>query len=253
MGTNLATPTEPGAAVQPFDPPPGGGMPPPPGGYPPPPGTSPNPAGWATPSGLPPLPPPTSPPRTRTGLWVALGVVALACFALIGTGVFFLAQSDVSNAQVGDCIDLEFPQGAPLGELATDVTANKVDCDSEDAAHRVAVRNADPQAECPTEAYTFYFQEGGPFGNVRLCLVPNVAEGDCFVEANSGAEVFDCAQGERPDALRILRVVEGESDESRCDGLEAEDVFVLTFPEPPTTLCFEPFGPSTFPLGDAGT
>ncbi|HUR75179.1 MAG TPA: hypothetical protein VMZ00_12955 [Sporichthya sp.] len=219
----MAWSSEPASSRQPT----WGGGHPPPGGY------------------LPPLPPELKP---KTGRTIAIAVVSVLAVVGIGVGslvAFFVVTTDASRAKAGDCIDFVVENAPKAGEQTGDAFAQKIGCEDEAAAYEVGVRLDNPTAACPSDVYAYYFQQGGPLGKVKLCLIPNVSEGDCFVESPTKTDKFACARGKRADAIKVLRVVDGAADESRCADLTGDDVYALAYPTPPTTICFSPFGPST--------
>lgn len=213
---------------------PGWGPPPQPSWGPPPPG------GY-----LPPLPPELKP---KTGRTIAIAAVSVVAVVVIGIGslvAFFVVTTDASRAKAGDCIDFIVEKAPKAGEQVGQAYAQKIGCEEEAAAYEVGVRLDNPNTACPSDVYAYYFQEGGPFGKFKLCLIPNVAEGDCFVESQTKTDRFACTQGKRTDAIKVLRVVEGAADENRCADIAGKEVYALTYPTPPTTICFSPFGPTS--------
>lgn len=198
--------------------------------------------------GLPPLPelPPELKPRTGRAIAIAAVCTALVCVLGLGGLVALAVTTDASRARAGDCVDFIVEEAPGAGELIGEAAAQKIDCEDEDAAYEVGVRLDDPRGACPGEAYTSYFQEGGPFGKFKLCLIPNVVEGECFVESQTKSDRFACTEGKRTDAVKVLRVVKGTADENRCADIDRDEVYALTYPAPPRTICFEPFGPRGF-------
>lgn len=226
----------------------------PPPGWGPPPGQAP---GWGPPAGawgprpvyggpLPPLPPHL---KQKSGPAIAISIAGVLLILGIGVGllVALVAAVDASSAEAGDCVDFTVERAPKPGEDVGEAFAEKIDCDDQKAAWVVGVRLDNPNGRCPGEYYNEYFITGGPFDRYKLCLFPNVTEGDCFEFAPTKSDRYPCSQGERRDAIKILRIVDGVVDEERCDDLPAEDLFVLTFPTPPKTICYEPFGPSSLP------
>lgn len=198
--------------------------------------------------GLPPLPelPPELKPKTGRTIAIAAVCSVLICvLGFAGLVALFVVTTDASRAQAGDCIDFTVERAPAAGELVGEAAAEKIDCEDESAAYEVGVRLDDPRGACPGEGYAFYFQEGGPFGKFKLCLIPNVAEGDCFVESQTKTDRFACTEGKRTDAIKVLRVLKGTADEERCADMGGgeEEVYALTYPTPPRTICFAPFGP----------
>lgn len=218
--------------------PPGGGWGPPAGG------------GWGPPPGGPPgFPelPPHLKPKNGPAILISMvcGLVVLAFVGgLISLAVYSVVHTDAGRAKAGDCVDFTVEAAPAFGKDVGDAYAQRVDCDDDDAAYLVGLRFDDLNAACPGEAYTSYFDNDGLFGSFKLCLIPNVADGDCFVESETHTDRFPCSEGRKRDSIKVLRVAHGVADESRCAEF-GEDVLILTFPTPATTICFEPFGASS--------
>lgn len=206
-------------------------------------------AGWGPPTGGPPgfpeLPPHLKPKTTRTIVFAVIGVLAVVAIGFGGLVAYFVTTTNPSNAQVGDCIDFTVEKAPKAGELFGEAVAEKIACAERSAAYKVGVRLDNPTAPCPGEAYASYFQKGGPFGKFKLCLIPNVTEGDCFLESPTKTDVFPCSEGRRRDAIKVLRIVQGVADERRCQDLGDRDVYAVTYSTPATTICFQPFGGSS--------
>lgn len=219
-------------------------------------GRTPPPPGWGPPGAaaqhpvpcgapLPPLPPHLKP---NNGPAILISVAAvIAMLAMIGgviaLGVYAIDKADAATAKAGDCIDFTVETAPRAGEVGAAV-AQKISCDDADAAYLVGLRLDELNATCPSQAYASYLDDG-LFGAYTLCLIPNVSDGDCFVESQTRTDRFPCAEGPKPDAIRVLRVVRGAADQSRCAAFGDRDVLVLTYPTPPTTICFEQFGPQS--------
>ncbi len=222
---------------------PGWGQPPPAGGWGPPSGV------WGPPTGGPPgfpeLRPDQKPKTSRAIVFAIIGVVAVLVIGFGSLVAYFVVTTDPSNAKVGDCIDFTVEKAPKGGELFGEAVAEKIGCEEKTAAYKVGVRLDNPSASCPGEAYASYFQKGGPFGKFKLCLIPNVAAGDCFVESPTKTDRFPCSAGPRRDAIKVLGVVQGVADESRCEEFGGREVYVVTYPAPALTICYEPFGASS--------
>lgn len=173
--------------------------------------------------------------RTRIGL----GVVALMLFGLVGLAALDQGEDEPVVAGLGDCTGAT-GVGRALVAPVNRGPAERVDCADPGAAYRVAVRLDTVRASCPSPVYAVR-REAGPDAGRTLCLTYAVEDGDCFVETPTAAGRFDCASGPRPEAIRILRVVEGEADAARCTGLEEPGVLAVTVPEPATTFCYVAF------------
>lgn len=210
----------------------------PPGGNPQPP------IGWGAP--LPPLP---AHLKQKNGPAILISAACLlTMLALVGgfvaLAVYSVVHTDAGRAKPGDCVDFTVENAPKAGESVGAAFAEKVDCDDKHAAYLVGLRLDDLNASCPGEAYASYFDTDSLFGTFKLCLIPNVADGDCFVESETHTDRFPCSDGRRRDSIRVLRVVHGAADPSRCAEF-GDDVLVSTYPTPATTICFEPFGASS--------
>ncbi|HVV10997.1 LppU/SCO3897 family protein [Amycolatopsis sp.] len=137
-------------------------------------------------------------------------------------------KSSPDNAAVGDCLNVkEFRSGAE---------PDKVDCADASANVKIGVKLDDDNGTCPDGDYDEY-SVSGRGTNYKLCLMLNARDGDCFANVLSsttdGYKRVECAD---PTAeVKILKVVTGQSDQSACDGSDADGAFVYS--QPATTIC----------------
>lgn len=210
-------PTPPGGQFPPGQqpPPPGGQFQPPP---PPPFGQQP-----VQPGDYPPAPIGAPVKKSKTKLFVILGVVLAVVIGGIAWAVISGKKSP-SNAEAGDCIKVN-------SASSTSADVEKIDCNDRGAVFKVAKRLGNDTDECPTADYPKYYQQGGSGSDFALCLMFNAKEGDCFNDANATDKVakVDCTGA----PVKVTKVANGQADEKLCGEKETP----LTYPEPPTTIC----------------
>ncbi|MGB3440766.1 MAG: hypothetical protein WBA97_18620 [Actinophytocola sp.] len=209
---------------QPPQTPPGGqsyGGPPPQGqpyggpGGPSGPGGTP-PVGYATP---PPPPPGAKPKNTGKIIKIVLGVgvvVAIAIVAIVNWG------TAPSTSKVGDCIKVN-------SVSTTDADVEKIDCNSKEAAYKVAATFDDSSAKCPggTESDYVSYTESGR-GDLTLCLTLNAKEGDCFEQADADRRV-ECTD---PKAtFKIIKILTDTSDGASCPEESQGNFYSYTDPD----------------------
>ncbi|HEY8374371.1 MAG TPA: hypothetical protein VIL00_16675 [Pseudonocardiaceae bacterium] len=213
--------------------------------------------------------PSSEPPKRggRTGMWVALSLVAVL---LIVGGVFVYLNlgsdddsgttvaaptsttstttaektrtrpttsqttttknSDGRKPQVGDCANL-------VGDM-TSATLTIHPCDSVEAKLKVAVVFDTTSATCPNEDYSEYYETRLVGPEFKVCLIPNLIEGACYTVDGAGDKDTDLRKVSCEDEsarLRVSRVAEGEVDEGIC----GEGAHGAAYPEPPVTYCLE--------------
>lgn len=191
------------------------------------------------PAGSAPAGPPTHDPNTefsprtqRTVKFVVFGAL-IAVFAGVAAFIAVKALNPPPPAYAaGDCIQVV--EGGRF-----DAEVKKVDCGEMAALYEVGVYLDDPDASCPAESYSKYQQTGGKQQEYQLCLMLNVAEGDCLsvpmISAGEEKKV-DCAGGDAN--VKVTKVVEGTADENACGAEAAEDARV--YPQPKRTVCLGP-------------
>lgn len=214
-------PPPPYGQVPPGPPPPGAPPPPPPYGQVPP-GAPPPPGPPGQPPASPPYP--SAPPPSRGGsnkkvLQIVGGLVVVA--VIIGAVLFF-NRNAASSAEVGDCIKV-------ISASSVNAEVEKIDCGSDEAIYKVAKKLDSSTATCPSDAYNSYSEED----RFTLCLALNVKQGDCLggVQSPETIKRVNCAAAE----IAVVKVVDGQADESLCPEQAQQ---VVTYPEPPQTVCF---------------
>lgn len=167
--------------------------------------------------------PPPAPPGKKKGKGGRVALVVL--LLIIGTPLaigLWLSSSRAAYAMPGDCA------AASGGQHSASLST--VDCGSPEATHRVAIVAA-PDEQCPTPDYSVYTEtrRGADKPQVKLCLVPILAEGQCYDTADQKTAC--------PGSFMVVKVVEGQSDAALCD---ATTSVALTYPEPKVTYCVVP-------------
>ncbi|GAA1343634.1 LppU/SCO3897 family protein [Saccharothrix algeriensis] len=157
---------------------------------------------------------------------VLFGVLALV---LIVAG-FFAVRYFVTNnatAAAGDCVSLT-EQSDDRADVKT------LDCDDDKASYQVGKVLDNAEAVCPEEGlYTEVSPSSSVGDGYKLCLLPNMAEGACYVSDDGmGFVKGDCTS---PDALKVTQVIKGSNDLGRCP-----DSAGMAYPEPAVTYCVAP-------------
>lgn len=193
--------------------------------------------GWGPPGGyLPPLPPELKP---RNGPAIAIAVVGVVVsIGLLAAAITVIVRSvdwDLVEIRAGECVQVrpEQPSGSESFLLAHERA-----CESPDADFVVAVLRDDANRPCPEGDYRLHIHDGFPEGADLLCLIPNVAAGDCFSMSSNYPGRFSCDRGDRRFGIRVVRVVDGSAD-APCAGSTA-----LRYDVPPRTICFDRFDAS---------
>lgn len=194
------------------------------------------------------LPPP---PRKRTGMVVAIVAIAVVVLAGAGVGLYFVNKDDGNGTAGGDTTTTGPPAGTATAEptagepgdaidarpgdcikvniaSSTNADVETVDCATPEAMYRVATREETDTASCPNDQYVSYTEEG----QLLLCLQLNVAEGECLQVTDNEDKRADCAASEATH--KVLGVLDGVDDETKCSGAATE---VVTYPKPPLTIC----------------
>ena len=129
----------------------------------------------------------------------------------------------------GDCVEV-----VSGGRFAAEI--EKVDCGSDAALYEVGVYLDDPDADCPSEDYARYQQTGGKQQEYKLCMMLNVAEGDCLSVPmiSAGQEEKVACTSDDANVL-VTKVIEGTADKSGCPAESAENARV--YPDPKRTVC----------------
>ncbi|GLZ32747.1 hypothetical protein Lesp02_49350 [Lentzea sp. NBRC 105346] len=245
----------------PYGPPPPGGFPPPPGQQPPQWGQQPPPPPYGTPPqgmpgqpmpgqlmpgqpmpgqpmpgqpGQPPMGPPgfggapmPAPPPKKAGPGRLLGC-GLGLVVVVGLIIFGITQwgTGPGSAKAGDCIKVNSAK-------INDADVEKIDCNSSEAAFKVA-KNLDSSTDkCPTGDYAEFRSSGRRSNGYKLCLMLNAKEGDCFKEEGSivagKTTKVTCSSSA---TYKVTKVVSTVDKDACADGEEYS-----TYSEPATTLC----------------
>jgi hypothetical protein len=157
-------------------------------------------------------------------------LVVLAASVAVVAGVvavwLYLTRNEPGRAGEGDCIQVN-------RATATDAEVERIGCGTSEAAYKIGKRLSSDTAVCPDGNYVEYAQRGRD--SLKLCLMLNASEGDCFTEHDQRQARADCAAAD----FKVVKVISGKVDADEC-GLEAAAdprAYPLTYAEPPTTIC----------------
>lgn len=200
--------------------------PPPPGFPPPPPG-----AGNYPPAGFGGYPPPGGPPRkSRKGLWIALGIVAVLVVGAVGA-VAFIAFNAVksSTLNAGDCVAFS----AISADDASLTEFEKRGCEELSATYEVG-QKLDSGATCAdTNAFPLSLVDGDDNVQKLMCLIPNLQQGSCYLFEEDGR--ISATSCESTGRVLIDKRIDGQSDPNLCADLPADSEVLFT--QPPRTYC----------------
>lgn len=148
------------------------------------------------------------------GAIVGLLVVAGAFYA------FNYFNSDAAQAKAGDCVSVTGTATKP--EFAT------VACDAPEANYTVGKTLSSTSESCG-DNYDEYTETARRGPDSKVCLLPNLVEGQChdFQSSGMGYPKVDCSTS---GAIKVTKVVK----ESDADCGEANP---LSYPEPKITFC----------------
>nr|WP_052478629.1 hypothetical protein [Kibdelosporangium sp. MJ126-NF4]CEL19591.1 XYPPX repeat family [Kibdelosporangium sp. MJ126-NF4] len=218
---------------QPGYPPPGGPQqqyPPPsdPSGfpqqqYPPPadPGGYPQQGGFTPPPNL----PPPIPRKASAGRKVGIGIVALAVVGLVVFGIINWGTG-AAAAEAGDCIKVV---------SASSADAEKADCGTQEAVYKVAKKLDSSASSCPKGDYTEWTRRKRG-DTMKLCLMLNAKEGDCFkIPTGGGSQADERVACGTSGAYKVLKVVTGKAEKTAC----GRGNLAAVYSEPATTLCLD--------------
>ncbi|MEV8438544.1 hypothetical protein AB0425_14295 [Actinosynnema sp. NPDC051121] len=163
------------------------------------------------------------------------GVVARILTAIIGivvAGVVVYGinyfTSDAAQSKAGDC--------ASLTGTTTKPDFKTVDCGSAEANYTIGKVLGSTSESCGTDGYDEYTETARRGPDSKLCLVPILAEGNCYdidsTNTQMGYPPVDCGKS---GVYKLVKLVKGSADESAC-----VDAAPLVYPEPKTTFCFAP-------------
>ncbi|MFD1045902.1 hypothetical protein ACFQ1S_10165, partial [Kibdelosporangium lantanae] len=108
-----------------------------------------------------------------------------------------------------------------------------VDCDSPEAVYRVGKRLDSASGACPDGEYS----ELTSGESLKLCLMLNAHEGDCFTTMAAGRnQTHQRVPCEGHAEYQVRKVVVGRQDRSLCD----QGNVVASYSEPAMTVCLMP-------------
>jgi hypothetical protein len=195
-----------------------GGNPPTSDTYGPPPGAYPPPyqqAGQLPPgSVIPGQPGPPQAPAKKAMTTQRIVILSIIGVLVVGVGIwaFLQSKSATINANVGDCVQVS-------GSVtASNPDTEQIDCNDPKALF-VVTATGDETMQCE-DGETEYYQKNSK-GDVtdRVCMLPNVQTGDCFVPAPTVVQlpqVGDCSTLTGSTKVKVLLVDRTTSDESKC-------------------------------------
>jgi hypothetical protein len=171
---------------------------------------------------------PLPPPVPKRGKGLPRWVIALIAIVVLGAGgyAFNYFTSDVAQAKAGDCAKVSGTKSKP------DYTA--VPCDSADANYIVG-KSLSSSGTCGGD-YDEYIQTGGRGPSVKLCLMPNWTEGNCYALDDTAQMGYPKVACTAAGAVKVEKVIKGKADKTAC----GDNALGGTFPEPPTTFCLVP-------------
>jgi hypothetical protein len=160
-------------------------------------------------------------PKKNT--WLKPVIIAVLAVLLVGGGV--CAVIALNGTKVGDCVsaspkDVDKPDG--------EWNVSSQGCGDTAATHRVAKVLNSAEDPCPDEG----IYEPVKSGSDSLCLMPNLAEGNCYTSGDDGAFKKEACTTESP--VKIVKKVDGLPEEgSVCPEGSSE----LRFSEPASVYC----------------
>jgi hypothetical protein len=155
--------------------------------------------------------------------WLKFVIVGVLAIVLVGGGVW--ALTSLNSTAVGDCVsaspkDVDKPDG--------DWNISSKSCGDVDATHRVAAMLKNAEDQCPAEGIYEQMQSDGK----SMCLMPNLAEGNCYTSSDDGAFKKEACTTESP--VKIVKKVDGLPEEGTvCPEGSSE----LRFTEPASVYC----------------
>ena len=155
--------------------------------------------------------------------WLKPVIVAVLAVILVGGGVYALTA--LNGTKVGDCVsaspkDVDKPDG--------EWNLSSKSCGDVAATHRVAAVLKSAEDPCPAEGIYEAVNAGGDV----MCLMPNLAEGNCYTSGDDGAFKKENCTTESP--VKIVKKVDGLPEEGTvCPEGSSE----LRFSEPASVYC----------------
>lgn len=173
--------------------------------------------------------PTPAPHKSKRKKWYILGGVVVVLIALGALGAV-LNQDKADNAKVGDCLKVNSFD-------AENADLRRIDCGAQDAVLQVGLRlKSTADAACPDEDYVQYYEKGAGVDDFSLCLIYNVKKGECIFDGEAQLNRIECSAGPGPNNVRIVEVLTGVNDPSKCPG----DSSGPAYPTPPLTICGKP-------------
>lgn len=155
--------------------------------------------------------------------WLKFVIVGVLAIALVGGGVW--ALTSLGGTKVGDCVSAS-PKDVDKPDGEWDIASKG--CDDVSATHRVAAMLNSAEDSCPAEGIYEQMQSD----DKTLCLMPNLAEGNCYTSTDDGAFKKEACTTESP--VKIVKKVDGLPEEGTvCPEGSSE----LRFSEPASVYC----------------
>ncbi|XVV04346.1 LppU/SCO3897 family protein [Actinosynnema sp. CA-248983] len=170
--------------------------------------------------------PPPPQQKTSTGAKVLIALVALGIVGVVVAGLI-ASKDSPGGAEAGDCIKVN-----SVSVSKADV--DKIDCNSPEAAFKVAVNLDSSTKACPTGDYAEYRDSGGRRSDgFKLCLTLNAKDGDCFKQEGTIVAGKTTKVTCGSSATHKVSKVADTADENQCKS--GDTVFVYS--QPATTIC----------------
>jgi hypothetical protein len=197
--------------------------------------------------------PPPPPPPKKNGVLVAIVVIAVLVLGGAGAAIYLLVkdegdpQASTGQQTSGTATTSRAPEttessSAPRGDgpaagacikvitaSETDAEIDEVNCADQEAVYRIGKELSSSTGTCPDGDYAEYTETGS--NSLKLCLILNAKEGDCFKEGDQHDTRTNCPAAD----YKVAKVIDGKADADQCGADDAENA--LTYSEPPTTLC----------------
>ncbi|WP_434451353.1 hypothetical protein [Lentzea sp. E54] len=155
--------------------------------------------------------------------WLKFVIVGVLAIVLVGGGVW--ALTSLGGTKVGDCVSAS-PKDVDKPDGEWNIASKG--CDDVSATHRVAAMLNSAEEPCPAEGIYEQMQSDGK----SLCLMPNLAEGNCYTSTDDGAFKKEACTTESP--VKIVKKVDGLPEEGTvCPEGSSE----LRFSEPASVYC----------------
>lgn len=183
---------------------------------------------YGQPQGQPfPAAPQEGAPKKKSNAKVRAIAVIVALLVIGGVGFYFFNVSPAS-AEAGDCIKVNKAD-------ATDADVEKIDCAGPEAVFKVGKKLDSSSASCPDGDYISYTQSGSGT-DFTLCLVYNVAKGDCLTQPDAPDKARKVACGGGDVEVEVLDVMTGKTDPNECQGVEGA-TSGMGYSEPAMIIC----------------